>query len=118
MDTGGSFFKIDNPKPNEKVNGQITVKGRHDFPTNTNVWILLHDGFGYYLQNPAVTLFEGGTWKQSNSIANGGIKSIMAVSVGSAGHKRFEEMVKEKKFGQFTDLPNDIKQLDEVEVTN
>jgi hypothetical protein len=57
-DVNDIFFKIDDPKENSQISGKFTVQGRHEISTDSHVWILLHDGFSYYLQNPQVTLYQ------------------------------------------------------------
>ncbi|MBR9923143.1 MAG: hypothetical protein GYB31_20125 [Bacteroidetes bacterium] len=113
-----NFFKIDTPQDGSEIRGTISVQGRHDIPANTKVWILLHDGFGYYLQNPPAIVLPNKTWKQDNTIANGGVKAIMVASVGDTGHERFSQMVTDGMFGQFTELPDDLTFLDAVSVIN
>jgi hypothetical protein len=111
------FFRIDFPKPNADLKGTITTKGSHNYDTSQHIWIILSDGFGYYLQNPEVTLYAK-TWEHSRVSLGGGIRSIIAVLVTDAGHREFQGKANRGEWGQFSSLPDGTKRLAAVPIIN
>ena len=110
-------FKVEYPEPNDVVTGEINAGGSHNCPISAHIWIVLSDGYGYYLQSPEVTLYEE-TWEHNNIHLGGGIKSIIVVWVDENGHNEFLKKVKNKEWGQFSQLPYGSKKIAAVPIKN
>jgi len=111
-------FRFEFPISNASLHGRISAEGRHRCDTEANVWIILSDGFGYYLQSPEVSIYANGSWDQDNISLGGGIKSIIAVQVNEEGHNEFKRKVKRGEWGQFKTLPNGSKKLEKIRIRN
>lgn len=111
------FLRFTYPKANSTLKGRITAKGTHNYDISEHIWIILSDGFGYYVQSPEISLYEG-KWEHENINLNGGVKSIIALWVNEKGHKEFLEKVKNEEWGQFYMLPPGSKKIAIVEIKN
>lgn len=111
-------FKFEFPQVNSELSGKITAKGTHNCVLSDHIWIVLHDGYGYYLQSPEVSLFNNGTWEHDAISLGGGIKSIQAILVNEAGHEIFSKRVQKHDFGQLDMLPTGYIKLASIPIRN
>lgn len=113
------FLKVERPENGAIITEPvITVSGSHSLPLNARVWILLGDGYGnFYLQNPPVILRRDGKWSATNIRPGQGITAIHAALVDESGNREFLEMVSNKQWGGFTQLPASARILATIDVT-
>lgn len=114
------YLRINFPKPSESFpkGSRITVKGTHNYDISEHIWIILSDGYGFYLQSPEISLYDDGKWEQNNVCLGGGINSIIAVLVNEKGNKEFLKKVENKEWGQFKELPDGSKKLASIKIKN
>ncbi len=110
-------FRFDYPKPNSALTGRITAKGPHNYGISSHIWIVLSDGYGYYLQSPEVTLYDT-SWVHDNVTLGGNIKSIVVVLVTDAGNETFSKMASEGSWGQFRTLPAGSRRIAALPIRN
>ncbi len=109
-------FRFEYPISNTPVKGKISAGGTQKCDSGVHVWIVLSDGFGYYLQSPEVSLYKNGKWNQDAINISDGIKSIIAILVNEDGHKYFKQKEKNGEWGQFKDIPAGYEKLSVVEI--
>ncbi|MBK8043928.1 MAG: hypothetical protein IPK21_15475 [Haliscomenobacter sp.] len=111
IDIKAAGLKFDAPSYPFKL-GPLSVSGHHNLPTQSKVWLLLHDGKLYYLQNARLNLESSGNWTNHGVNVGHGIKSIHAVLVTDEGDLLFQQKIANSDYSGFSILPAGSRELD------
>ncbi len=94
----------------------MTIEGRWSGKLCA-VRVILEDSYRqYYVQDPDVRLLPDGTWLATNVIPGQGIIYIHFVALGAEGKRRFEQMIEQRDFGAFREMPPDGRILHSLRI--
>ncbi|MDP8241131.1 MAG: hypothetical protein P9X24_18740 [Candidatus Hatepunaea meridiana] len=116
---GGKFI-FDYPKPGQILpSGKMdpSPRGRHNFPIDSSVWIVLSDrSGGYFIQTPQVKLNKDGTWESENVLLGKAISTMIIISIMPNLREAFHKMARDRELLRFERLPEGSVVLSSVNV--